>query len=70
MTQVEERLVEQRTRIREARFMLRSVADDVGLMVDPKIEPALRMMVRSIKDIEDTLDAQLTVRKARAKEGT
>ena len=65
MTRDEEKLVEQRTRIREARFMLRSVADDAGLILDPKIEPELRMMAKTLQEIETKLDAGLTVRKAR-----
>ena len=68
MTRDEERLVEQRTRIREARFMLRSVADDAGLSITPELEAELRTIARRLQSIEENVLAVMMrnmMRKAR-----
>lgn len=64
MTRDEERAVEQRTRIREARFMLRSIADDAEPPT-PEIEAELRTMSRRLMEIETKLGDQYSVRKSR-----
>lgn len=70
MTRDEERAVEQRTRIREARFMLRSIADD-SEPPSPEIETELRTMSRRLQEIETRVGESYSVRKSRAgKEST
>ena len=69
MTRDEEKTVEQRTRIREARFMLRSVADDAGLSIPLEMETHLRQMARDLQMIESGLDETLTVKSRRADAG-
>lgn len=67
MTKEEQKTVEQMVRIREARFMLRSVADDAGLSITPELEAELRTTSRRLETIEMNLSEGLTIRKARSK---
>lgn len=64
MTNSEENAVIQRTRVREARFMLRSIADDAQ-PPEPEIEAELRTMARRLMEIETKLGEAYAVRKAR-----
>lgn len=65
MTSKEEKAVEQRTRIREARFMLRNVADDDWLTDNDKTGDELRVMTKRLLEIEDVLRSSISVRKSR-----
>ena len=66
MTRDEERAVEQRTRIREARLTLRSIADDAAPPPEP-FESELRAMARRLLEIEETIGGWVNVRKNRTK---
>jgi hypothetical protein len=66
MTKKEHRAVEQRTRIDEARYLLRSIADDADPPPEP-IESEMRTIARRLMEIENSIE--VTVRKERTKEG-
>ena len=68
MTNSEKIAVEQQTRIREARFMLRSIADDADAPPEP-IESELRTMSRRLGEIEKQYEASLSIRNRRADAG-
>jgi hypothetical protein len=68
VTTQEERAVEQRTRIREARYALRAIADDANPPPEP-IESELRGMARRLQQIEEAVSESVSVRKTPARRG-
>lgn len=64
VTRDQERAIEQRTRVREARFILKSVMDDAE--PPPQvIEDELRAMYRRLGEIEMKFGESYSVRKSR-----